>query len=289
MENTKSKKPVLTEIGKCDLKNVSAFLHQHMNNNFSPEVWESGINKCWLESSPNYGFMLIQEGEIVGVLCAIYSEQYVNGDLKKFCNPHSWCVLPEYRTRSVDLVLSVIRQPGYHFTMFSPNSSGVEIFGYLKFKRLDNTTSIVLNVPAFNVSRVHILGDTEDASSFLKSPYNKYHKEHTIFPWLKIIVFGVGGNYGFILYKKQLLKKLACARILYVSDANLFQRCWPVLRTYLLLRHGMVTSKIETRFLSGTLFLTLKNEPDGRKFYLSSELDQGNIHYLYSELVTLDI
>lgn len=139
-----------------------------MNNQFTPQAWQQGISKSWLAEAPNYGFMLICEEKVVGVLCAIYSEQYVAGRLERFCNPHSWCVLSSYRSQSIELVLAMIRQKGYSFTMFSPNKEGIKIFSFLRFKPLDNRVSILLNMPSLNFSgRVTIVTDKSKAKSLL--------------------------------------------------------------------------------------------------------------------------
>lgn len=289
MSDKKQDKAVLSAITDTDLQAVSVFLHHHMNDKFSPDKWEKGITVNWLDEAPNHGFMLKHDGNIVGVLCAIYSEQHVGDTVEKFCNPHSWCVLPDHRKRSVDLVLAVIRQQGFHFTMFSPNVDGVQIFSYLKFKPLDNTVAILLNVPTMNFTRTRIIDDPAVAIDLLPEPQNKYYKEHMQFPWLNFLAFEKEGKLGFIIYKKQELKKLPCALILYTSDEMLLHDCWPTIRTHLLMKHGFVTSKIEERLLDRPLGFTLKKEPGGKKFFLSEELPQDKIKYVYSELMALDI
>jgi len=289
VKETTDNKASITAITDADLTAVSVFLHNHMNSAFTPEQWQKGINIDWLDTVPNHGFMLKHEDKVVGVLCAVYSEQYIDGVLEKICNPHSWCVLPEHRTRSVNLVLSVIRQTGYHFTMFSPNKDGLEIFAYLKFKPLDNTVSILLNVPTFKIFDIKIYDTAKTAIKLLPENAKKSYEDHLQFPWLNLLVFGSRDVFGFIIYKKQKLKKLPCANILYTSNEKLFRKCWPGLRTHLLMKHGFVTSKIEQRLLTSPVDFVLKTEPGGKKFFLSDGLEQDKIKYIYSELMTLDI
>lgn len=288
-QDTEQNKASLSEITVADHKAVAEFLHDNMNSSFSVDKWEKGISVNWLDAAPNQGFKLTHAEKIVGVLCAIYSEQHIEGSLVKVCNPHSWCVLPEHRARSVDLVLSVIRQKGFHFTMFSPNKDGVEIFGYLKFKPLDNTVSIMLNAPTVFFSGIKIINKSDEAVEVLPGAAKKSYQDHLPIPWLNFLVFGKDHRFGFIIYKKQTLKKLPCAMILYISDDKLFDECWSAIRTNLFIKYGYVTSKIEQRLLSRPLRFTLKNEPGGRKFFLSDNLHENKIKYIYSELMALDI
>ncbi len=292
MSNQKSAdKTVLTGINQSDLDDVAEFLHRNMNNRFSVSEWKRGISKSWLQDAPNFGFMLKCDNKIAGVLCAIYSEQPVAaGDMKRFCNPHSWCVLPDFRARSIDLVLALIRQKGYTFTMLSPNKEGVEIFRFLKFKPLNNEVAIFLNIPVVtNAGEVISQQKIEQISTLLPQQAAQHYIDHADFPWLNFLFFKSGDRYGFLIFKKQIHKRLASAWILYVSDAALFRQCWPAIRTDLLLRHGFFFSKIESRLLDQPMKTLLKSEQGHQKFYLGDEVPADCVQNLYSELVTLNL
>jgi len=45
----------------------------------------------------------------------------VSGLLERFCNLTSWCVLPDYRSRSISLLTALLRQHGYHFAVLEPD------------------------------------------------------------------------------------------------------------------------------------------------------------------------
>ena len=72
-----------------DVENAGRFLHEHMSDRFSPAEWTAGLLASWSEDAPNYGYMLEDGGTVVGMLCALYSEQRVGDQLEKFCNPHT--------------------------------------------------------------------------------------------------------------------------------------------------------------------------------------------------------
>lgn len=292
MDDQKSMdKTVLTGIGQNDLDDVAEFLHCNMNNRFTALEWKRGISKSWLLDAPNFGFMLKHDNEIVGVLCAIYSEQPVKtGNTKRFCNPHSWCVLPDFRARSIDLVLALIRQKGYTFTMLSPNKDGIEIFRFLKFKPLNNEVAIFLNIPVVtNAGEVISQQKIEQIRALLPQQAAQHYADHADFPWLDFLFFKRGDRYGFLIFKKQIHKRLASAWILYISDAALFRQCWPAIRTALLFRHGFFFSKIESRLLDQPMTTLLKPEQGHQKFYLGDELPADCVLNLYSELVTLNL
>ena len=283
-------KAILSPIETNDLDDVAGFLHHHMNDRFTPQEWKQGISKSWLPDAPNYGFILKNNTQIVGVLCAIYSVQNIEGNLRRFCNPHSWCVLSDFRARSIDLVLALIRQKDYTFTMFSPNKEGVEIFKYLKFKPLNDELLMFLNVPSVSGSgKVVNHQDIEQVVMHLPHHVAQHYTDHADFPWLNFLFFREKDQYGFLIYKKQHYKRLASAWIMYISDTGLFSRCWPSIRTHLLFKHGFFTSKIEARLLDHPIRTRLRPLPGHQKFYMSEELSADSIQNLYSELVTLDL
>lgn len=283
-------KTTISPIEAEHISEVSIFLNRNMSDRFSPEVWGNALNTSWLAGAPNHGFMMKNDdGEVVGALCAIYSLQYINGKEERICNPHSWCVLPEFRTKSVLLVLSAIRQQGYHFTMFTPNTSGLEIFAYLRFKPLDNEISTLLHLPKLFGRKLTFIKDDDRAMSLMCDKDKGYYADHLVFPWLKRIVMTDGNKTAFILFKTHRFKKLPGINILYVSDLEFLVHHWPEIRSHLLIKFGFFSTRIESRFLNENKYWSLKPEQGQQKFYLSQSLTPKDINNIYSELVALDL
>ncbi len=280
----------ITSIQAGDIEDVAQFMHVNMNDKFTADTWARTLKSSWVEDIPNYGFMLKNKNQdVVGVLCALYSQQEFNGRIEQMCNPHSWCVLPEYRTKSVQLVLGVIRQKGYHFTMFTPNKSGLEIFAYLRFKPLENEISTLLNIPKLTPNKLSFIDDSPTALACLSARDRVIYKDHLKYPWLDRIVFGSKGKFGFILFKQQKFKKLNSINIIFVSDLALFSEFWSDIRSFFLLKRRIFTTRIESRYLKHAEFWSLKPEHGQQKFYLSSSLEAEDIQNIYSELVAMDL
>jgi hypothetical protein len=89
---------------EADLGEVGQFLNAHLSQRIAPKAWSESLTAplgCQLQ--PNYGMQLLEDGRIVGVFCAIYSDQVIKGQVERFCNPHSWCVLESHRRHSIGL------------------------------------------------------------------------------------------------------------------------------------------------------------------------------------------
>jgi hypothetical protein len=277
--------PILTE----DTAAVGRFLHDHMNSRFSAQQWQAALEQRWQAEPPNHGFKLEVNGDIVGALCALYSRQEIAGTTYEFCNPHSWCVLEPYRRSSVNLVLSLIKQPGYHFTMLSPNEDGEQIFAYLGFQPLPRTLDVALNLPTPRLNRqIRVQSSKGALFEQLPSAAKRCYLDHVRFPWLEFVAYQKARDTGFLIFKRGRFKRLPAARILYISDRALLSECWPAIRSHLLLR-GLVFSRVESRLLAAPLPVTTAQLPASAKFYLSSQLEPGVIDYCYSELMVMDL
>lgn len=290
MADTPARKSDLKPILEQDLGRVALFLHRHMNDRFSAQEWERGLRVSWYQDAPHHGFMLESDGEVVGAICTLYSEQEINGQTRLICNPHTWCVLEPYRGKSVSLILSVIRQKNVHCSMYSPNLAGEEIFAYLGFKPLPRDTRILVNVPTPQLSRKITVDDNVDrAISRLGPKERKCLEDHREFEWLRFLFYSVNERHGFLIYKKCIYKKLPCANLIYSSDKLLFADCWSAIRSELFIKHRIFTTRAEQRLLHEEPGFSFPIGPASAKFYRSETLPPEAFDYTYSELVALDL
>jgi hypothetical protein len=274
-----------------DLPEVGQFLHENLGRRFTQQAWIDSLTQRWAAESPNYGTHLRHDGRVVGVLCAIYSDQPIDGQLVKVCNPHSWVVLEEHRNHSIGLLLQLLRQRGLHFTMFTPNPKVAQVFKGLRFRVLDET---VLHVPHLPSPRALLSGGVVETrraqiAALLDEPARLDFEAHAHLPWLNFVAFGEPGAMALVVYKPARWKKLRCAAISHLSDAGVMQRHGHLLRHHLLVRHGFAVSRVESRFVPGGLPLAIRSQRTQPKLVLSTLLQDHQVRDLYSELMALDL
>ena len=278
-------------IDEGDLAAVSQFLNQSLNGQISPEAWTQSLIHPWCVSRPNFGFQARAGERLVGVFCAIYSDQIIDGRRESFCNPHSWCVLNDYRSHSINLALHLIKQRGYHFTMFTPNPKVAEIFLRLGFKKLDEAVIVFPNLPSIIAATgAHVVcSDPDLIARHLTDPVRQDFEAHRCIPWLKFLAIGKGDDISLVVYKRDRWKRLACARIIHVSDPVSFDRHVHLMQHHLLGRHGLLVSRVERRFVLRKPWLALSEQRTQPKLFLSPTLKDSDVRDLYSELVALDL
>ena len=101
----------------------------------------------WDVEQPNHGYLLRENGHVVGAYLAFYSERVIDGHPRRICNLGAWCVADEHRASGLRLLRSLLRQRGYTFTDLSPNRNVVALNTRLGFAPLDTATALVPNMP----------------------------------------------------------------------------------------------------------------------------------------------
>jgi hypothetical protein len=279
-----------TPIGAGDLPEVGRFLHENLNRKISPDAWAGSLSHRWAAEQPNHGMQLRDGERLVGVFCAIYSDQTVDGRIERFCNPHSWCVLNEYRNQSISLILPLLKQHGYQFTMYTPNPKVAEIFRGLKFRDLDDRLYYFPNLPSLGGARgVFVESDATRIAGRLSGELARDFAAHRDIPWLRFVAFGRDDDVCLLIYKLDVVKKLPCARIIHLSDPAALQRYGAAVRHHLLTRHGLPASRIEARFVADAPSFSVLRQRLQPKLVLSKTLRDPQFRDIYSELAALDV
>jgi len=280
----------VTPIQESDLPEIGSFLSRNLNARIPSNTWIRSLQHPWCENRPNFGVQARVGNELVGVFCAIYSDQLVDGRIEKFCNPHSWCMQDAFRGESVSLPLHLIRQQGYHFTMLTPNPRVAEIFLRLGFRNMDDAIVVFPNLPAPGAVTGKRFACTErdEIARRLPESLRRDFDLHRQIPWLSFAAFGEDGDVCLVVYKRDRWKRLPCARIIHISDPNAFERHRRLLG-HRLIGKGLAVSRVERRFLARDFRFAVRERRTQAKLVKSPTLADGQIRDLYTELVALDL
>jgi hypothetical protein len=274
-------------ITAADLPEVSQFLHEHLARERSPAQWLSALQTHWHVEPPNHGYMLREEGRVVGTICALYAQRVIRDRLVSTCNITSWCVLDSHRAQSMKLAMAVVKQPGHHFTDFSPTATVGGVLRFLKFKSLPEAQAVVFSLPS-PAPGSRLLSDANDIESALDGAALQIYRDHRRFPWLRHALLGSPQGWCHVIYKPMQFKGLPAVKILYLSTPALFRKHLGRWCTHML-RQGIVTSHVECRFLPDRPWHSAVRTGFNAKVYLSDELGDDDIDYLYSETMAMDL
>ena len=273
-------------ITDADVPAVADFLHANLNGRVSAGHWAEALDVPWEVERPNAGFMLLDDGVVVGVQLAFYSERLIEGRHERFCNLGAWCVLPDYRFHGLRLLKSALDQEGYHFTDLSPSGNVVDINSRLDFRFLDTSTFLVPNLPWPGTGGATISSDPGVIERALEGHDLQLYRDHATAGAARHLVLIEGADSCYVVFRKDRVE--AAAR---VRDRAPRRQPGPLprprrpLARHLLIHHGAVGTLVEPRIVGDRPRLSVAIRSPRRKMFRSDDLAPAQVDYLYSELV----
>ena len=116
----------------------------------------------------------------------------------------------------------------------------------------------------------------------------KVLRDHRDLPWLRHAAIGRSGAFCHVVWKPDRLKRLPGARVLAISDPELFLRHRLAFGTHLL-RRGLLYTRVESRLLPRLPRGAKEMSGFRSKVFRSDTLTESDISNLYSEIVALDL
>lgn len=282
----------LHAIGPEDVRPVAEFLHRELNANLTVAEWVAVISPPWAVGQPNYGFLLRAGEQVAGVHPALYSVREIEGRVERFCNLHAWCVLKEYRSHSLRLLLALLSQKGYHFTDLTPSEKVETLNSALKFFHLDVTCVLIPNLPLpFLCPRTRVIYEPAEIERTLRGHDLEIYRDHARATAGALhAVISKDGETCYIMFRKQRRRNLRLfAYILHVGNQKLFRITAGHLFRHILVHHKIPATLAELRVVGfrpkGSIMLKSKRP----KMYRSENLRPEQIDYLYSELTCMPI
>jgi hypothetical protein len=282
--------PTLEPIRDDDLPAFCQFLTEHLGAGRSAEEWAKAFRQDWGLAKPNNGFLIRDQGRIVGGIGAIYAERLIRGRPERFCNITSWCVLEAWRAQSMRLAMAVVSQPGFHFTDLTPTEVVSKTLQFLKFKPMNERHALWPNFPwpFARLGGTRVITDPDRIELALAAVDARVFREHRHLPWLRHAAVGRPGACCYVVWKPNRLKGVAGAMVLAMSDAEMFLRYRLALGAHLL-RRGCFYTRVESRLLPRLPTLSRELVGFRNKVFRSDTLAEADISNLYSEIVALDL
>jgi hypothetical protein len=278
----------LTPITDGDVAEVAAFMHANLNQKVPVAAWARAMRTSWTrEAAPNHGFMLRADGQVVGAYLAYYSDRIVDGQSLRFCNLGAWCVLESHRFQGLRLLTTLLAQPDYHFTDFSPSGNVIALNRRLKFSELDTTTAVLPNLPWPPGRGVRVHSSTSALLERLGGADLQYYQHHRSTAATRHLLLTVGDEQCYVAVRRDSRKGVRVfASLLYVGNPDLLRNHWRHLGHHLLTRHAVPATLVELRFAGRPAgsYLAPSSRP---RMFRSPTLKAEQVDYLYSELACL--
>jgi hypothetical protein len=265
---------------------VGRFLHQHLDPRVSAQTWARAAVPPWRAPVDDHGFLLEEDGRVVGVYLALHSERVVGGHRRHVCNLAAWCVLESHRAHGARLLRAQLARRDVVFTDLSPSGSVPALNRRLGFTDLDTTTVIVPCLP-IPTPGVRVETRPERIEALLKGRDRDLYRDHRDAAAARHVVLVAGDARCYVMYRKVRRKgRSGFAAVLHVGDPELLRRSGGALSRHLL-RHGVVLLLAELRVVGQAPRLSRRLPASRPKMFRGAGVAPGDVDDLYSELTNV--
>ena len=275
----------LREIFDEDLEDVYYFL----SSNFDPELkldeWLKAYRHPWMSEKPNNGFMLEDDGTVVGVFCALYSQRKTKKGIRFVCNTSTWFVLDTYRSHSLKLMAAMLSQKGFLFTSLSASPDVYELHRRFKFKSYISKLIAIPNMPNLNYfsKELKILVDPESIKGSLDSDIRQISLDHDNIPSVEQIVFEGADETLLIIFDIRNVRGIPATNIFYLSNPEMFYQNRKTICSYFLLHKHTLFTRIYQCSMSKVPTFSFAIKSNITFFYQGDIKELSFPEFIYSE------
>lgn len=267
---------------------ICEFLNTHMDPSVSRERFRNLFTYPWMPDKPNLGFVLEDDGRLVGFLSTIYGDREVNGRTERFCNLSSWFVLPEYRNQSLSLLTAVHRQGDLVYTNLTSRPAVQKISLALKYQLLDTYKMFAFPLThlwtLFRLPWPRLRTAPREIEPRLSPQHQRYLRDHLDTP-CRHLLLEAGGESCYLVWRRRVKQHVPFCELLFVSNPDLLRRHFERVKWAIYLRGFAFLLAVDERLLGGRLPLMYPYERV--TLYKSARVDRMDVDNLYSELALL--
>lgn len=277
-----------------DFEEVYPLLLGFNQPSISKDTWKNLFVNHWQCEEDGFGFVLRDDGKIVGYIGLILSKRLISGKEYKFCDMTSWIVKEEYRKESLRLLGPTLALKDYHFTNLSSSDAVFKIMKTMRFKELETEFKVLL--PTLKTialgllpKKVQILINDNAIFQHLNASERRVFEDHQKFPCTNVLILRENAHCLLIGNLRE-RKGIPFFNIHHLSDTDLFiaeiASCFMVI----CLKARAAGLVVDARFLRGKEMphLSVRSRP-ANKLFKSPTLTKEDIDGMYSENIVLGI
>jgi len=259
----------LREIFDEDLEDVYYFLSSNFDPELKLDIWLKAFNHSWMPEKPNNGFMLEENGTVVGVFCAFYSQRKTRKGTQYVCNTSTWFVLDTYRSHSLKLMAAMLGQKRFLFTSLSASTNVYELHRRFKFQSYVTTLIAIPNLPSIGRS--------------LDADIQQIRLDHIDIPTVQQIVFRAADEALLVIFDIRRIRGIPATNIFYLSNPEMFYQNRKEIRSYFLLNNHTLFTRIHRCSMSKVPEFSLEIKQNITLFY-QGDIDELSFpEFIYSE------
>ena len=268
-----------------DLDDVYRFVSKNFDPGVKLETWRLAFNRSWMHEKPNNGFMLVADKTIVGVFCALYSQQQTRKGIQNICNTSTWFVMDAYRSHSLKLMAAMMDQKGFLFTSLSTSPNVHELHRIFGFRTYITTLVAIPNLLKliYVSKKLEILVDPKSMGKYLDSDVKQISIDHMGIPTVQQIVFRAADEALLVIFDIRRARGVPATNIFYLSNPDMFYQNRYEICSYFLLHNYTLFTRIHRCSMSKVPAFSLEIKRNITLFYNGDIAELSFPEFTYSE------
>jgi len=234
------------------------------------------------------GYALLDKDQIVGILGMLFSYRTVRGVERRFCNLHSWYVLPAYRGKSLALMRPALRLQDCTLTDLTPTDAVCEITQRLGFQPLDSRLRILAPMPAGRIERsASLLTGEEEILAVLNESERRLYADH-MHRGLGHLVVQSDNCYCYVIFAEVRRYRVPYAHVHYINCRERFAKHQVMVRRHLTRSTNARFAAVDERLVRETRLLFSFRLPfSTRQMFRPAGVSASDVDSLYTEVSSL--
>lgn len=267
-------------------------IHRGLLHPFNPAIsrdrWQRVFSYGWRHDDDPAGWVLEDDGRIVGFVGVIFSTMSVSGRSERFCNVHSWIVQDSHRRQALALIRPILDLDDLTITNVTNTETVHRIFLRFGFEHLETHTRILFPVPLSR--RAPSCATTADPNA-LRDRLDDIDRERLDdhLPYARFLLASDESGYCFLVLTRGRRRLVPTARVHHISNPERFVRCARSIQRSLWRHHRVALVEFDNRLVPECpvrpSYLRPLTVP---RLFRSPTLRAEQITNLYTELVLLN-
>jgi acetoacetyl-CoA synthetase len=287
---------VIREARGDDFERVYPLLLEFKNPHLSKEHWRQlFVDHSGLQND-HFGWVLVDEGNVVGFLGTIVSERTIRGETMRLCNTSSWIVRHQYRTHSLGLHAKVIADKSVAVTSLSPAPHVLMLLKKTGWTLMDKSERVILPVvtPQTFLDRCKILTAAAAVERALDGERLRFFRDHQL-PYNRHVLLRTPAGDCYVMMNRTMKTiggnlRLPFARVHHIGAPDIFVQHLEKLVVRVAASFRVVAMIVEDRMLRGAVPWHSFMRPGGKRTaaFRSRKLAAADVDGLYTEMVLLN-
>jgi hypothetical protein len=236
------------------------------------------------------GWVLVDDGKIVGFLGAIFSVRHGH----PYCNVTSWIVKQSHRKAGLELLLPLLEMKDHTLLNLSPSLFTLSVFRRMGFADLEDRLLLIPPaVPQLAPKGYELVRDHATIERILEGNDLRVFRHHRGYDCAHVVLVGPDG-YLYVIAGKTRFRRLPVSFVYYLSDAERFAELLNPMQRALFTAHQTLLTVVDARLMQG---IALRGCPTYKltqpRLYRPPTSEHAApekraIDNLYSEFVLLD-